>query len=136
MRRYFRSSVFCAVPEIKRSAYCDPICKPHGRFGGGSSRGYKLTGIARQSDGPRGESARRREDHMNLALIGYGKMGREIEQVAKEKNLKVVKTFTSKDNAGGTGLTSKSLAGVDVCIDCSTPAVVFENISAVAKCGK
>ena len=73
---------------------------------------------------------------MNLALIGYGRMGREIEQVAIEKGMKVVKTFTGSTNAGGAGLTRTSLAGVDVCIDCSSPTAVLDNIMAVAACGK
>ena len=73
---------------------------------------------------------------MNIALIGYGKMGREVEQVAKEKGLKVVTIFTEENNAGGLGITPDSLNGADVCIDFSMPKSVLDNIEAVAECGK
>ena len=33
---------------------------------------------------------------MNLALIGYGKMGKEVELVAKEKGEKIVRIFTRR----------------------------------------
>ena len=73
---------------------------------------------------------------MNLALIGYGKMGKEVEAVAKEKGVTVVKIFTLENNTGGLGLTKDSLKGVDVCIDFSWPQNVLDNIEAVAECGK
>ncbi len=73
---------------------------------------------------------------MNLALIGYGRMGKEVEQVAKERGAKIMKIFTSKNNMACLGLTRDSLSGVDVCIDFSLPAVVLDNIAAAAECGK
>jgi 4-hydroxy-tetrahydrodipicolinate reductase len=76
------------------------------------------------------------EVDMNIALIGYGKMGKEVESAAKAKGLTVAKTFDVHNNTGGLGLTAESLKGVDVCIEFSTPAAVFDNIAAVADCGK
>ena len=73
---------------------------------------------------------------MNLALIGHGHMGREVEQVALEKGLKVSKVVEADNNTGGIGLTSEALTGVDVCIDFSTAAAVVANIEAAASCGK
>jgi 4-hydroxy-tetrahydrodipicolinate reductase len=73
---------------------------------------------------------------MTLGLIGYGKMGREVEQVAQEKGLKITAIINEAENAGGIGLTETSLKGVDVCIDFSTPSAVLGNIEAVADCGK
>jgi 4-hydroxy-tetrahydrodipicolinate reductase len=73
---------------------------------------------------------------MNLALIGYGKMGKEVEVVAREKGLKILKVFTEENNTGGLGLDPVSLDKVDVCIDFTTPSVVLDNIEAVAECGK
>ena len=73
---------------------------------------------------------------MNIALIGHGKMGKEVEQVAKEKGLKVVFIFTEENNTGGLGITPDSLNGVDVCIDFSMPKSVLDNIESVAECGK
>jgi 4-hydroxy-tetrahydrodipicolinate reductase len=73
---------------------------------------------------------------MNIALIGYGKMGKEVEQVAKDRGLTIARIFTEENNTGGLGLTKDSLKTVDVCIDFSTPAAVLDNIEAVAECGK
>lgn len=72
---------------------------------------------------------------MNLALIGYGKMGREVELVAKEKGLKITAVFTEENNTGGLGIDDVSLKNVDVCVDFSAPVAVLDNIEAVAECG-
>jgi 4-hydroxy-tetrahydrodipicolinate reductase len=73
---------------------------------------------------------------MNIALIGYGRMGKEVEAVAQERGVKVQKIFTEKNNIGSLALTPEALREVDVCIDFSTPGVVLDNIKAVASCGK
>lgn len=73
---------------------------------------------------------------MNIALIGYGKMGKEVEIVAREKGIKIVSILTEENNTGGLGITRDSLKGADVCIDFSVPSAVVENIEAVAECGK
>jgi 4-hydroxy-tetrahydrodipicolinate reductase len=74
--------------------------------------------------------------HMNIALVGYGKMGKEIERLAKERGITVSKIFDVHNNAGSLGLTRDALKGVDVCIDFSTPGTVVDNIGAAAECGK
>lgn len=73
---------------------------------------------------------------MNIALIGYGKMGKEIERVASEKNIKIKQIFTLENNLRAMGITKQSLKDIDVCIDFSTPTAVIENIKVVADCGK
>lgn len=73
---------------------------------------------------------------MNIALIGYGKMGKEVEALAKEKGVKIANIFTEENNIGGGALTPEALKDVDVCIEFSTPAAVLDNIKAVATCGK
>ncbi|HTY00205.1 MAG TPA: 4-hydroxy-tetrahydrodipicolinate reductase [Bacteroidota bacterium] len=72
---------------------------------------------------------------MHLALIGYGRMGHEVELVAKEKGMKIAKTFEIGENRHGSALTKSALKGVDVCIDFSSPESAFENITAVAEAG-
>ncbi|MGA9119181.1 MAG: 4-hydroxy-tetrahydrodipicolinate reductase [Bacteroidota bacterium] len=72
---------------------------------------------------------------MNLALIGYGRMGHEVEQVARERGLKILKVFEIGENERGAALTRASLKGVDVCIDFSAQEGVYENICAVAETG-
>ena len=72
---------------------------------------------------------------MQLALIGYGRMGREVEQVAQDKGLKIGKIFEIGENSRGTALSKSSLKGVDVCIDFSSPESAVDNINAVADAG-
>lgn len=73
---------------------------------------------------------------MNIAIIGYGKMAQEVEKVAVEKNIKVTKIFTEEENYNGLAITKQSLKNVDVCIDFTTPAAVWQNIEAVVNCEK
>lgn len=73
---------------------------------------------------------------MKIAIIGYGKMGKEIETVARERNVTVAKIFDTKNNPDGAGLTKESLSGVDVCIEFTTPLSVFSNIQSIAQAGK
>lgn len=73
---------------------------------------------------------------MNLALIGYGKMGKEVESVARERNAKISRIIEAGGNEAGSGLTRESLKNVDVCIDFSAPDAALDNIMAVAACGK
>ncbi len=51
---------------------------------------------------------------MNIALIGYGKMGKEIEIIAKERNHNI-SLIIDLDNT--TDLNSKSLKNIDVAIE-------------------
>jgi 4-hydroxy-tetrahydrodipicolinate reductase len=73
---------------------------------------------------------------MNIALIGYGKMGKEVEAAAKARGQAVSKVFDIHNNTGSLGLTAEALKGVDVCIEFSTPGTVVDNITAAAGCGK
>jgi 4-hydroxy-tetrahydrodipicolinate reductase len=73
---------------------------------------------------------------MNIVLIGYGRMGKEVESVAKEKGIKIARVFDAENNTGGIGINGETLKGVDVCIDFSVPAAVVANVEAVAECGK
>jgi 4-hydroxy-tetrahydrodipicolinate reductase len=73
---------------------------------------------------------------MNIAIIGYGKMAQEVEKVAIEKNIKVTKIFTEEENYNGLAITKQSLKNIDVCIDFTTPAAVWQNIEAVVNCEK
>lgn len=65
---------------------------------------------------------------MNLAIVGYGKMGRMIERTAAGRGHAVVARFDIDNNLNGEGLTPESLAGVDAAIEFTTPGTVLENI--------
>lgn len=63
---------------------------------------------------------------MNIALIGYGKMGKEIETIALNRNHTIV-LKVDKDNADS--VTAEDLKKADVAIEFSTPHTVLENIN-------
>jgi 4-hydroxy-tetrahydrodipicolinate reductase len=73
---------------------------------------------------------------MNIALIGYGRMGKEIEQIASARKIPIKKIFTLENNLRAMAIVPQALKDVDVCIDFSVPSAVLENIRAVAECGK
>jgi 4-hydroxy-tetrahydrodipicolinate reductase len=73
---------------------------------------------------------------MNVAIIGYGKMAKEVEQVANEKKIKIAKIFKEEENYDALALTKQNLKNIDVCIDFTTPAAVISNIEAVVNSGK
>ena len=62
---------------------------------------------------------------MNIALFGYGKMGKEIEAIALKRNHTIVLKI-NKENIGT--ITEADLKKADVIIEFSTPNSVLENI--------
>ena len=73
---------------------------------------------------------------MNIAIIGYGKMGHEIEMVAKYEELNVVSTIDPNNSeAKFSQINMESLKNVDVCIDFTAPNAAVDNIKAVSKLG-
>jgi 4-hydroxy-tetrahydrodipicolinate reductase len=73
---------------------------------------------------------------MNIALIGYGRMGKEVENLAASQGVNVVAKFDIEDNPNGSGLDAASLRDAHVCIEFSVPDVVITNLRKVAECGK
>lgn len=71
----------------------------------------------------------------NLAIVGYGKMGRLIEQFAPEYGFSVALKLDEFNNAGFEGVTAANFQGVDVAIDFSIPAAVVENVERIAALG-
>ncbi len=72
---------------------------------------------------------------MNIAIIGYGKMGKMVEQAARTRGHEVMAKFDIDNNASGAGLTRESLAGVDCAIDFSIPDAVLPNIQKLMELG-
>lgn len=62
---------------------------------------------------------------MNIALIGYGKMGKEIEKIALKRKHKIV-LHVEKDNADL--VTENDLKKADVAIEFTTPQTVTDNL--------
>jgi 4-hydroxy-tetrahydrodipicolinate reductase len=63
---------------------------------------------------------------MNIALIGYGRMGHEIEEAAAARG-HVIKLVIDIDNTGD--LNREKMKGVDVAIEFSSPHSAFDNVS-------
>ena len=73
---------------------------------------------------------------MNLLLLGKGKTGSLVAEVARERGHQV-RALSSSDNPGGAALGRERLhsMNIDVVIDFTTPRAVVENIAACARAG-
>jgi 4-hydroxy-tetrahydrodipicolinate reductase len=72
---------------------------------------------------------------MRIALLGYGKMGKLIEEIALREGWEVDPKLDVIDNKDGHGITPESMEGVDVVIEFSQPESVLANIEAAAQAG-
>jgi 4-hydroxy-tetrahydrodipicolinate reductase len=71
----------------------------------------------------------------NLAIVGYGKMGRLIEQFAPEFGFTVALKLDEFNNTAFEGVTPANFQGIDVAVDFSIPAAVAENVEHIAAFG-
>jgi 4-hydroxy-tetrahydrodipicolinate reductase len=62
---------------------------------------------------------------MNIAIIGYGKMGQEIEKIALKRNHKIVSIIDQENHWVEF---ADEIRKADVAIDFSTPSSVYNNI--------
>jgi 4-hydroxy-tetrahydrodipicolinate reductase len=76
-----------------------------------------------------------RESLRSMAIIGYGKMGKLIEQLAPEYGFAVALKLDEFNNTNFEGLTAENFRGVDVAIDFSIPAAVPRNAQGIAAFG-
>lgn len=65
---------------------------------------------------------------MKIALLGYGRMGKTIEEIAKNRGHKIVLKVSD-------GIENSDLTKVDVAIDFSVPNAAFKNITTCFKAG-
>jgi 4-hydroxy-tetrahydrodipicolinate reductase len=72
---------------------------------------------------------------MNLAIVGYGKMGRLVEQLAPDYGFAVPLKLDIAENAHGNGITRERFRGIDVAVEFSTPEAVIVNIERLAAAG-
>jgi 4-hydroxy-tetrahydrodipicolinate reductase len=71
---------------------------------------------------------------MKILLLGHGKTGSLVEEVARERG-HAVEVLTSQHNVSGGGLTGERLNEIDVVVDFTTPDAVLENIRACIRNG-
>src|SRR5579872_2512217 len=72
---------------------------------------------------------------MKLLLLGAGKTGSLVAEVARERG-HVVTILRSADNARGSGMTREFLDAMDVVIDFTVPDCVLANIRACVSAKK
>lgn len=69
---------------------------------------------------------------MKVAIIGYGKMGREIEKILLQRGHEVALII---DQENATDLNAENLKKIDVAIEFTTPATAYHNIRTCLECG-
>jgi len=70
---------------------------------------------------------------LKIALIGYGQMGKLIEQLAQDNDCEIVAVI---DPLLGNEITLQTVAEADVCIEFSTPDAAFSNIKKLIELDK
>jgi 4-hydroxy-tetrahydrodipicolinate reductase len=70
-----------------------------------------------------------------LALIGTGKMGKLLEQLAPEHGFEVAVRLDSASNPEGAGITEEAFRGVDVAVDFSVAEAVAATAERLAELG-
>jgi 4-hydroxy-tetrahydrodipicolinate reductase len=71
----------------------------------------------------------------NLAIVGYGRMGRLIEQLAPEAGFSVGLKLDIDTNVNQQAITPENFRGVDVAIEFSTPHVAVANLERLCAIG-
>lgn len=72
---------------------------------------------------------------MRIALVGYGKMGRAVEALARERGDDVVLRLGSAGAVSPDAFRDEGAPAVDVAIDFTAPGAVVDNVRAVAGAG-
>jgi 4-hydroxy-tetrahydrodipicolinate reductase len=70
-----------------------------------------------------------------LAIVGYGKMGRLIEQLAPDYGFAVALKLDEFNNTSYEGVTAENFRAIDVAVDFSIPPAVAENVERISKLG-
>jgi 4-hydroxy-tetrahydrodipicolinate reductase len=70
-----------------------------------------------------------------LAIVGYGKMGKLVEQLAPEYGFAVALKLDEFNNSAFEGLTPENFRAIDVAIDFSIPSAVLGNVERIAALG-
>ena len=74
---------------------------------------------------------------LKIAIIGYGRMGRALEDLAQRHDIEILSIIDpSAKEATHNSITTESMSGADVAIDFTTATSVVKNIELVAALGK
>jgi 4-hydroxy-tetrahydrodipicolinate reductase len=69
---------------------------------------------------------------MKIALVGYGKMGRLLEQLASQAGCEVTLVLDEHNNKDGAGLTPENFRNVEAAIEFTSPEIAPENLLKLA----
>jgi 4-hydroxy-tetrahydrodipicolinate reductase len=72
---------------------------------------------------------------LGLAIVGCGRMGRLLEQLAPEYGFDVRAKFTRENNLHDAAITRESLQGVEVAMEFATPDAAADNLRRLASLG-
>jgi len=72
----------------------------------------------------------------NIALIGYGKMGKILKTLTAEKGHTITSIVDPFAEGCYKEITQEAISGADVCIDFTHPTVAVNNIKQIAALGK
>jgi 4-hydroxy-tetrahydrodipicolinate reductase len=72
---------------------------------------------------------------MRMMIVGNGKMGRAVAEIAQERGHVVHAIIGREENAGGAALTRERLADVDVAIEFTRPDAVVANLEHLIEAG-
>jgi 4-hydroxy-tetrahydrodipicolinate reductase len=72
---------------------------------------------------------------LGTAIVGYGKMGRLIGQLAPEYGFDVRAKFDSQSNMRAQALSSETRRGIDVAVEFTTPDAAPDNLRRLAALG-
>jgi 4-hydroxy-tetrahydrodipicolinate reductase len=70
-----------------------------------------------------------------IAIIGDGKMGQAIRELAQAKGWKVAALIGERESAGGSGITRTTLGDADVAVEFTEPKAAVANITAALRAG-
>jgi len=71
----------------------------------------------------------------NIAIIGDGKMGQAIRQLATESGWHVAAMLGERESANGAGITANSLGNADVAVEFTQPDAAVANVTASLRAG-
>lgn len=70
-----------------------------------------------------------------IAIIGDGKMGQAIRQLALEKGWNVAAVLGERESAGGSGINAAALGSAEVAVEFTQPDAAVANITASLRAG-
>lgn len=71
----------------------------------------------------------------SIAIIGDGKMGQAIRDLAQAKGWKISALLGERESAGGSGITRSTLGDADVALEFTEPKAAVANITAALRAG-